>query len=49
MGAAPYPVDTGELFRRLGVKWVQGKVEFDDSAPLAGIRKAITERAPQGT
>jgi hypothetical protein len=46
MGGAPYPVDLDELFRRLGVAMVSGQVQFDDAAPLAGIRKAMTEHVP---
>jgi hypothetical protein len=39
----PVTVDLAKLWEELGVKWVDGgSVEFVDSAPGAGIRKAIT-------
>jgi len=43
MGSAPTEVDLGALFRRLGVALRGTAVEFDDLAPLAPIRRAITE------
>jgi len=43
MGSAPTEVDLGALFRRLGVALRGTAVEFDDRAPLASIRRAITE------
>ncbi len=44
MGSLPGDVDLDALFRRLGVA-LRGKgVEFDDRAPLARVRRAITER-----
>jgi hypothetical protein len=44
MSSAPANVDLDALFRRLGVA-VRGKaVEFDDGAPLARVRRAISER-----
>lgn len=42
MGAAPFPVDLPALFRRLGVAVRGASVEFDDRAPLAHVRRAIT-------
>jgi hypothetical protein len=43
MGPLPGDVDLDALFRRLGVA-LRGKgVEFDDRAPLARVRRAITE------
>ena len=44
MGSAPVDVDLDALFRRLGVALRGEAVEFDDRAPLAPIRRAITER-----
>ncbi|MBX9721230.1 MAG: hypothetical protein K2X81_07540, partial [Candidatus Obscuribacterales bacterium] len=34
-------VDLGKVWKELGVKVVDNKTIFDDSAPLASIRKAI--------
>jgi hypothetical protein len=36
-------VDLGELWRRLGVSMRRGKIDFDDEAPLADVRRAITQ------
>lgn len=38
----PAPVDLDVLWKRLGVEMHDGKVTFDDSAPLAAVRRAIT-------
>src|SRR5215207_1073433 len=47
LGSSPEDTDLGELFRSLGVS-VRGRaVTFDDAAPLAFVRRAITE-APRG-
>jgi hypothetical protein len=46
MKATAVPTDLGELWRRLGVQVRNGAVTFDDSAPLAETRKAITAPAP---
>ena len=43
MKAAPAPVDLSEVWRELGVERRNGKIEFIDTAPLAAIRKAITQ------
>jgi hypothetical protein len=43
MGPKPVAPDLDALWRDLGVKSQGGSVEFDDNAPLAAIRKAITE------
>jgi hypothetical protein len=43
MGPKPVAPDLDALWRDLGLKLQGGSVEFDDSAPLAAIRKAITE------
>jgi hypothetical protein len=42
MRAKPYAPDLDALWRELGVSVQQGRVVFDDSAPLAPIRRAIT-------
>ncbi len=47
MGPKPVTPDLAALWRDLGVKTQGDTVGFDDAAPLAAIRKAITEpRAP---
>jgi hypothetical protein len=43
MGPKPVAPDLDALWRDLGLKSQGGSVEFDDNAPLAAIRKAITE------
>jgi hypothetical protein len=45
-GAKPVTPDLDALWRDLGLRVRDGGIEFDDSAPLAGIRTAIT-RAPK--
>lgn len=42
MKDAPYPVDLDELAEQLGVTVRRDAVIFDDTAPLAAIRRAIT-------
>jgi hypothetical protein len=42
MRAKPYAPDLDALWRELGVSVQGGSVVFDDSAPLASIRRAIT-------
>jgi len=44
MKATPVTVDLDGLWKKLGVKEVNGHVVFDDSAPLAAVRRAITAR-----
>jgi hypothetical protein len=46
MGTKGTPFDVDALLHRLGVSLRDGKVVFDDSAPLAAIRRQIT--APPG-
>ncbi len=41
MGSKPLRVDLGSLWRQLGIKRQGKTVVFDDSAPLANLRKAI--------
>jgi hypothetical protein len=43
MGPKPVAPDLDALWRDLGLRVQGGSVEFDDTAPLAAIRKAITE------
>jgi hypothetical protein len=43
MRAAPVSPDLDQLWRDLGVKYDGERVTFDDSAPLAAVRKAIGE------
>ena len=45
MKAAPSPVDLKALWQELGVERKEGRINFNDSAPLAAIRRAITNRA----
>lgn len=42
----PAPVDLDALWKKLGVELKVGAVVFNDKAPEAGIRKAITAPAP---
>jgi hypothetical protein len=42
----PVTVDLETLWQKLGIKWTDHAVAFDDSAPEAGIRKAITAPRP---
>lgn len=42
MCASPHPIDLDALYRSLGVQVSPGHVTFDDKAPLAGVRRAIT-------
>ena len=43
----PYAPDLDALWAELGVSERQGRVMFDDSAPLAAIRRAITAPPPR--
>ncbi len=42
MGAKPVSPDLAGLWRDLGLRFQNGSVEFDDTAPLAAIRTSIT-------
>ena len=42
MGAKPVTPDLAALWRDLGLRPRGEALEFDDAAPLAAIRKAIT-------
>jgi hypothetical protein len=46
MALAPGTVDLPSIWQRLGVRVESGRVRFDDHAPLASIRRSITERRP---
>lgn len=48
MGGKPVTPDLAALWRDLGLRPRDGTIEFDDGAPLAEIRKAITAR-PAGS
>jgi hypothetical protein len=43
MGRKPVTPDLDGLWRDLGLRQQGENLEFDDTAPLAAIRKAITE------
>jgi hypothetical protein len=43
---APVEVDLAKMWKELGIREEGGKILFDDAAPLAGVRKAITARPP---
>jgi hypothetical protein len=43
MKAAPVETDLDDLWRKLGIQVKNGAVTFNDKAPLAQIRKAITQ------
>ena len=43
MGSKPVTVDLESLWRQLGIRRQGSTVTFDDSAALAGVRRAITE------
>jgi hypothetical protein len=42
MCSSPHPVDLDALYKSLGVQVSRGQVSFDDKAPLADVRRAIT-------
>jgi predicted metalloprotease with PDZ domain len=44
MRAQPYAPDLDALWRELGIVVRGGRVTFDDSAPIAAIRQAITAK-----
>jgi hypothetical protein len=43
-GKKPVTPDLDQLWRDLGLRSSGGSLEFDNTAPLAAIRRAITER-----
>jgi hypothetical protein len=48
MRSTPVSPDLDQLWKELGVKRQGKTVTFDDSAPLAAIRRAITASASRG-
>lgn len=42
MATSPHPVDLNAIYKQLGIKVGRGTVSFDDAAPLAHVRRAIT-------
>jgi hypothetical protein len=44
-GDSGQPVDLDAIWRKLGIASHDGKIVFDDSAPLAAARRSITERS----
>jgi hypothetical protein len=42
-GQKPVMPDLEKLWRDLGLRYQDGRLDFDDTAPLASIRKSITE------
>jgi hypothetical protein len=49
MKATPVTVDLNSLWQKLGVQRRNGQTLFDDSAPLAAIRRAITRPVGEGS
>jgi hypothetical protein len=48
MRASPVSPDLAELWQRLGVHMQAGRINFDERAPLADIRRAITAKPLSG-
>jgi hypothetical protein len=48
MKATPVSVDLNSLWQKLGVERHNGETRFDDTAPLAPIRRAITKPVREG-
>jgi predicted metalloprotease with PDZ domain len=46
-GQKPVMPDLQKLWRDLGLRYQDGHLDFDDTAPLASIRKSITEPRPR--
>jgi len=46
MSATPQSVDLDKLWKDLGIDSSGGRIVFNDTAPLASIRKAITQPVP---
>jgi predicted metalloprotease with PDZ domain len=44
MKNAPFPVDLPKLWKRLGVSLTGSQVTFDDTAPLAAVRRSMTQK-----
>jgi hypothetical protein len=45
----PAPVDLDQLWKKLGIELKNGEIKFNDKAPEAAIRKAITGSRPAAT
>jgi hypothetical protein len=43
MGTQPGAVDLARMWSRLGVRLERGVVVYDDAAPLASIRRAMSD------
>jgi predicted metalloprotease with PDZ domain len=48
MHASPVSPDLPGLWQRLGVQMRSGQAQFDERAPLAAVRRAITARPSSG-
>jgi hypothetical protein len=48
MRGAPYAVDLPALWKKLGVGVAAEGVQFDDQAPLAAVRRALTQPFVEG-
>ena len=46
LAEAPGAPDVAALWKRLGISLAQGNVRYDDSAPLAWVRRAMVAPAP---
>jgi hypothetical protein len=46
---APVEVDLNALWKELGVRRAGGEIEFDATAPLAGVRDAIMRRGGESS
>jgi len=42
LGEAPVTIDLDAWWKRLGIRKEGGRIVFDDAAPLAALRRAIT-------
>ena len=45
MGKSPVHVDLAAVWKSLGVALVNGKLVYDDAAPLAAVRRSMTAAA----
>jgi hypothetical protein len=48
LGGKPGTTDLNQLWKSLGVIYKNGRVTFDNTAPLASIRQGITTKDPSG-
>jgi hypothetical protein len=42
LGTSKGDVDLAKIWKRLGVELAHGRIRYDDRAPLAAVRRAIT-------